>query len=900
VPVGDYFVEVCPYLSPTAPPVPPYNYVGTLTFDDSPTPSIDIDPAWRHFTANPLLDLSSTDTRELGCWLNPSSDPACDFTVANIAARGPWDFDYQSNGSTSTTIGNAAVTGEAWLSPLTPAEQYRPVAADRVYDYPWTNQWQTSGCSPSSFTPTGNDIDAAVTNLFVAHNRMHDWSYFLGFTEINSNMQTENFGNGTPDRENDPEIGNAQAGAIDGAFPAYLGRDNANQITLADGIAPITNMYLWQALPGAIYVPCADGDYDMGIVGHEYGHAIQNRMIGGKDQTISSDQGRRMGESWGDLTGMEILNGFGFVPVSSESPYAIGTYVLDSPERGIRNYNMSESPLNFSNMQYDPFGNTSPHADGEIWSATNFDIRELFIAAHDGAFPASDSVRQRQCAEGQFAPDSCPGNRRWIQIMHDAFLLQPAATSYLDARDAYLAADLMRSTANPSFGDHQDILWLAFSRRGMGPGAISTSGADLDPTPDFGLPSSHPTANAQIEFVAAGIDEPVACGGCQDEGAYAPVAADIYIGHYEARANPIASSGGSAAIAPGTYDMLAVAPGYGHMRFTRTFTAGENGKVVVLMPTNYASAAKGAVANGGGTDDGMDHGQLIDDTEATAWNHSGSVVDGQAVTVELSAPVTVTRVQVSAEAENGGNRFEQLRQFSLDACVAGILTDCGAPEDFGNLYTSSIDAFYGRPIRPLVADLIMHEFDVSDTPVTHLRFKALHNQCTGSSEFTRSDWAPGAVFPDDNTDCRVGNPILAARNTAVSAAELQVFASEGVVTSDDDGDGVLDNVDNCLLIANNDQVDADGDGLGDACDNCQLVANPTQCDTNGDGYGNHCDADLNNNGVINVIDLGRLKQVFFTNDPDADLNCNGTVNTIDLGLMKARFFQAPGPSAFAP
>ncbi len=35
-----------------------------------------------------------------------------------------------------------------------------------------------------------------MTNLFVAHNRMHDFSYYLGFTEDNYNMQTDNGGRG--------------------------------------------------------------------------------------------------------------------------------------------------------------------------------------------------------------------------------------------------------------------------------------------------------------------------------------------------------------------------------------------------------------------------------------------------------------------------------------------------------------------------------------------------------------------------------------------------------------------------------------------------------------------------------------------------------------------------------
>jgi spore coat protein A len=111
---------------------------------------------------------------------------------------------------------------------------------------------------------------------------------------------------------------------------------------------------------------------------------------------------------------------------------------------------------------------------------------------------------------------------------------------------------------------------------------------------------------------------------------------------------------------------------------------------------------------------------------------------------------------------------------------------------------------------------------------------------------------------------------------------------------DNDCDGATDVQDaDCAL------PDGDGDGVPDAADNCTLVANADQRDTNADGYGNGCDADLNDDGVVNFVDLGIIKGVFFTSDPDADLDGSGLVNFVDLGIMKAGFFLPPGPSGLA-
>ncbi|WP_335967332.1 gliding motility-associated C-terminal domain-containing protein, partial [Galbibacter sp. PAP.153] len=76
---------------------------------------------------------------------------------------------------------------------------------------------------------------------------------------------------------------------------------------------------------------------------------------------------------------------------------------------------------------------------------------------------------------------------------------------------------------------------------------------------------------------------------------------------------------------------------------------------------------------------------------------------------------------------------------------------------------------------------------------------------------------------------------------------------------DEDGDGIMDDLDNAIEIPNSDQLDTDNDGIGDVLDddddndgvldtvdNCPLQYNPGQEDRDRDGLGDICDTiDLN-------------------------------------------------------
>ncbi len=821
VPTGDYYITVCAFEDD-----PGDFYEGFIAINDAVAPGeFPYPPKWKYFRSNPNLDLTENDVRRTGCWVTQvdgTEVPGCDFAVFNLASRAPWDHIVRTGAPSFTTSGNNAITGEAWLSPLTPAEQYRPVALDREYDFPWTDQWNDDSCSTTTFaSPQRNDIDAAVVSLFANHNRMHDWSYHLGFTEANYNMQESNFGNTAPGpfpygREGDPEIGNAQAGAISGGPPSYLGRDNANQITLNDGIPGITNMYLWQPIAAAFYAACTDGDYDMSIIAHEYGHAIQNRMAAGPDAGFTGHQARAMGESFSDLTAVEYLHEFNYYNDMTSVPaglnrFAVGPYATGSLSRGIRNYGMNQSPLNFSDLEYDPNGVTSPHADGEIWSATNYDIRQAFI----GRYGAGTSVTQRRCGNGEIPADLCPGNYRWAYLFHQSFLLMPSGVTMDGARDAYLAADqLLADDPTLDWSSNASLLWKAFAKRGLGecfgaPGELcrdaqSVSTEDRDPSISFQSPLLTQTQHARVRFVA---------NAPASEGGAAITKARIYVGDYEARVVPFADTDSSTPLSntglmvAGTYQFLAVAPGYGHVRFSKTVNAGTTlNRIVITMPRNWASglgpdgvagaddADATAVAT---TDDGINRSKLIDESEATNWRANGVPnANNSAVTVNLagSATRTVDRVRVSAflrpqNTEDPGDpedlgdvgdtdpqsRFSALRQFAIETCVAATdNASCTTDVGFVRIYTSIASAFPATAPRPVAPDLNIREFDVPNTSATHVRLVALTNQCTGGPAYQGEQDAD----PLNVTDCQIGS----TQDQRVRAAELQVFSGPATAT----------------------------------------------------------------------------------------------------------------------
>ena len=289
---------------------------------------------------------------------------------------------------------------------------------------------------------------------------------------------------------------------------------------------------------------------------------------------------------------------------------------------------------------------TSPgpevHADGEIWNGDELRPSARRSSTSTTRRTRTATSRGRRRARTASTPrDACPGNRRWIQIVYDAWLLEPATSSMLDARDAYLAADVMRFG-----GANQTELWRAFAQRGMGSGAVEQHerGRATRRRASSRPPRrTRPSRSARSRRTRA-------TRRCRRRSTSASTRTAPCRSPTRIRRT---SLGNTAKFVPGTYDFVVQAPGYGLSRFTQTFTATATA-VTFKLQTNWASSASGASATGDGG--AAELASLIDDTENTNWSVIGQMpsVAGTQATVALGGGAhKISSVRVSAMLEPG-------------------------------------------------------------------------------------------------------------------------------------------------------------------------------------------------------------------------------------------------------
>ncbi|WP_404343404.1 rhombosortase-dependent M36 family metallopeptidase [Pseudoalteromonas mariniglutinosa] len=204
-----------------------------------------------------------------------------------------------------------------------------------------------------------------------------------------------------------------------------------------------------------------DGTFDNGIIAHEWGHYISNRLVGNSSGLINF-QGRAMGEGWGDFHSLMFIAKADDINIVGndkfQKAYGSGTFVEDF-YFGIRRVPYSTdtavNPLSFRHITANagadvgiaPTNVASPHAPGEIWATV---LWESYVAL----------INEHGFAEAQ---------NRMADYLVAGYKLTPIAPLYTEARDAILAAAY---AVEPT--DYELILG-AFAKRGMGLGAVSPS-----------------------------------------------------------------------------------------------------------------------------------------------------------------------------------------------------------------------------------------------------------------------------------------------------------------------------------------------------------------------------------------------------------------------------------------
>ncbi len=217
-----------------------------------------------------------------------------------------------------------------------------------------------------------------------------------------------------------------------------------------------------------------DGNLDNGVITHEYGHGVSNRLTGGTFNTSCLGNAEQGGEGWSDYIALMLTTNWATATVSDgTNPRTIATYDLSQSTSGsgFRRYpyttNMAVNPLTYSNVAT----STAVHDIGEVWCSAIWDMTWNIIQQTNSITP------------NLYNSAGTGGNVIALNLVMTGMKLQPCQPGFIDARNAILAADSILYN-----GAYRCAIWNAFARRGMGFSArqgYSTSATDQTAATDL-------------------------------------------------------------------------------------------------------------------------------------------------------------------------------------------------------------------------------------------------------------------------------------------------------------------------------------------------------------------------------------------------------------------------------
>ncbi len=303
--------------------------------------------------------------------------------------------------------------------------------------------------APSTYRP------AAVANLFYWNNVIHDVQFQYGFDSAGGNFQVNTYGGGGVGGDD------VRAEAQDGGA-----LNNANFFTPADGSRPRMQMYLWNTAS-----PFLDGDLDAGVIAHEYGHGISNRMVGGPANVGCLSNLQQAGEGISDWFSLVYTHQLGDEATDGRG---IGTYVLNQATNGpgIRTQRYSTDPTVNTWTYASINGMGVPHGVGSVFAQAAWEAYWALVD-HWGFDPYLYDA-----AGGA-------GNQRMLLYLTQGLQFTNCSPTFTDLRDGIIQAAMV------NYGG-VDVcrLWTAFANFGLGTDAISGGPNSLSPTNGFAVPAT--------------------------------------------------------------------------------------------------------------------------------------------------------------------------------------------------------------------------------------------------------------------------------------------------------------------------------------------------------------------------------------------------------------------------
>lgn len=236
----------------------------------------------------------------------------------------------------------------------------------------------------------------------------------------------------------------------------------------------------------------SDGDFDNGVIAHEYGHGISTRLTGGPT-TSCLNSSEQMGEGWSDFFALmlQMKNGD-----SSDEVRGIATFLVSQPINGtgIREYpyttDMNINPFTFGDTNGMWYTDTNGvdrvdvHSVGSVWATMLWDLAWAYVDKY--GFDAD-----KYNGNG--------GNNKVMQLVIDGLKLQGCSPSFISGRDALIAAD--QATTG---GQDYCLIWEVFARRGLGANASSGTNSGIaginDQVEDFTVPPAGPNCTLSVDY----------------------------------------------------------------------------------------------------------------------------------------------------------------------------------------------------------------------------------------------------------------------------------------------------------------------------------------------------------------------------------------------------------------